>query len=69
MDIHNTYNQLSKNVSIQDEVQPLLPITIASLPSAQKNLTGQIHTYTHTYIHVGLGYICGPALSQEINEL
>ena len=64
MDIHNTYNQLSKNVSIQDEVQPLLPITIASLPSAQKKFD-----WADTYIHVGLGYICGPALSQEINEL
>ena len=68
MDIHNTYNQLSKNVSIQDEVQPLLPIAIASLPSAQKKFDWA-DTYIHTYIHVGLGYICGPSLSQEINEL
>ena len=55
-------------MSIQDEVQPLLPIAIASLPSAQKKFDWA-DTYIHTYIHVGLGYICGPALSQEINEL
>ena len=30
-------------------------------------LTGLIHV--HTYINVGLGYMCGPALLKEINEL
>ena len=54
--------------SIQGEVWPLQPITITSLLSTQRHFDWA-YSYIHTYIRVGLGYMCGLALSKEINEL
>ena len=56
--------------SIQDEVWPLQPITITSLLSTQRHFDWA-YTYIHTYIHtyMGLGYMCGLAISKEIDEL
>ena len=54
--------------SIQDEVQFLLAITIASLPSTQKHFHWA-NTYIHTYIRVRLAYMCKPTLLKEMNEL
>ena len=52
--------------SIQDEVWPLQPITITSLLSTQRHFDWA-YTYIHTYM--GLGYMCGLAISKEIDEL